>query len=141
MTEDSRDQYFISITLDTDPASARPLVERALADQGFGILTEIDVAATLKKKLDKDVPPQVILGACNPHLAAQALEVEPAIGVLLPCNVVLRETEAGRTLVSAIDPGTMVTFTGNAGLETIAAQARTQLSAALHTLAEGDSHR
>lgn len=87
-------------------APMEQVIERtraALADQGFGILTEIDVAATLKAKLDVDVAPQVILGACNAPLARQGLQIEPDLGLLLPCNVVVRVDEAGQTLVSALN--------------------------------------
>lgn len=131
--------YGMSILLDADPATARPLVEAALAEQGFGVLTEIDVAATLKKKLGKDVPAQLILGACNPHLADHALTTEPTIGLLLPCNVVLRESADGRTFVSALDPAVMITITDNIDLEPIAAQARAKLSATLDALASSGS--
>ena len=93
--------YGTSIVLDTDPASARDLVEAALAEQGFGILTEIDVAATLEHQLGRAVPAQVILGACNPQLAERALMIEPSIGLLLPCNVVVRDSGDGRTIVSS----------------------------------------
>ena len=127
--------YGMTLVLDTDLATARPRVEAALAEQGFGVLTEIDVAATLKKKLDKVVPAQVILGASNPQLADQALTVEPAIGLLLPCNVTLREADDGRTIVSALDPAVMVTSTGNSDLEPVAAAARAKLAAALDALA------
>jgi uncharacterized protein (DUF302 family) len=123
--------YEMTVLVDVALPDARTRVETELAAQGFGILTEIDVAATLKAKLGKDVPAQVILGACNPHLADQALAAEPSIGVLLPCNVVLRENGDGRTIVSALDPDVMVTFTGNRMLEPIAAQARRGLAAAL----------
>ena len=78
-----------------------------LKDNGFGVLTEIDMAATLKKKLDVDIPPQVILGACNPPSAYQAVQAEPSIGVLLPCNVVVRSAGEGSTIVEAIDPATI----------------------------------
>ena len=88
----------------------------------------------MKKKLDKDVPAQVILGACNPLLADQALVAEPSIGLLLPCNVVLRDDGNGHTLVSALDPGVMVNFTGNAALEPVAAAARRKLHEALATI-------
>lgn len=126
--------YGMTVLLDTDVAAARTRVEEALAGEGFGVLTEIDVAATLKKKLGKDVPAQVILGACNPQLADRALEAEPSIGLLLPCNVVLRETGGDRTIVSALDPSVMVTFTGNPALEPIAVQAQQKLAAALGAL-------
>lgn len=126
--------YGMSVVLDADLVTARTQVEAALAEQGFGVLTEIDVAATLKKKIGKDVPPQVILGACNPHLADRALEAEPSIGLLLPCNVVLRDSGDGRTIVSALDPSVMVTFTGNPALEPIAAEARLKLGAVLDAI-------
>lgn len=126
--------YGISLELDTDISTARERVAAALAEQGFGVLTEIDIAATLKRKLGKDVPPQIILGACNPVLADRALTAEPSIGLLLPCNVVLRSLGATRTLVEALDPGVMVTLTGNPAIEPVASEARTALTAALATL-------
>ena len=113
---------------------ATTLVEAALAEQGFGVLTEIDVAATIERKLGKQVPAQVILGACNPQLADQALVIEPSIGLLLPCNVVIRDSGDGRTIVSALDPAVMVTFTGNPELTPIAEQARARVTAALQSL-------
>ncbi|HJQ00252.1 MAG TPA: DUF302 domain-containing protein [Jatrophihabitans sp.] len=126
--------YGISIELDEDTTAARARVEAALSEQGFGVLTEIDVAATLKKKLGKDVPAQVILGACNPALADRALEAEASIGLLLPCNVVLRSIGENRTVVEALDPAVMVTYTGNTALEPIAIEARAKLTAALDSL-------
>src|SRR5450756_3067007 len=95
--------YAISTTLDQGIDETLSAVRAALADQGFGVLTEIDLAATLKKKLDVDIPPQVILGACNPPFAHRALQAEPSIGLLLPCNVVVRSAGEGRTIVEAID--------------------------------------
>lgn len=133
----SMNEYGMTVLLGTDPATARTRVEAALADQGFGVLSEIDVAATLKNKLNKDVPAQVILGACNPQLAHRALEAEESIGLLLPCNVVLRDAGDGRTIVSALDPTIMVTFTGNAALEPVASEARAKLAAALDALGSG----
>ncbi len=106
----------------------------ALADQGFGILTEIDLAATLREKIGADIPPQVILGACRPPLAHAATQAEPSIGVLLPCNVVVRAGEGGTTLVEAMDPDAMVTVTGNAGLQDVATDAGRRLRAALGSL-------
>jgi uncharacterized protein (DUF302 family) len=108
----------------------------ALADQGFGILTEIDVAATLKAKLDVDVAPQVILGACNAPLARQGLQIEPDLGLLLPCNVVVRTDDDGQTLVSALNPELMVTVPGRPELEPIAADAKARLQEALRKVAE-----
>src|SRR6476659_762961 len=103
----------------------------ALAEQGFGVLTEIDIRATMKAKLDVDVEPQVILGACRPPLAHAALQAEPSVGLLLPCNVVVRSVDADRTLVEAMDPEVMVTMTGNDALAEVAADARARLTAAL----------
>jgi uncharacterized protein (DUF302 family) len=106
----------------------------ALSDQGFGILTEIDLSATLKEKLDADIAPQVILGACRPPLAQAALEAEPSIGLLLPCNVVVRALDEHLTLVEAMDPDIMVTLTANDSLAVVAADARERLTTALATL-------
>lgn len=106
----------------------------ALTDQGFGILTEIDIRATLKEKLDVDVPPQVILGACRPPLAHAALAVEPSVGLLLPCNVVVRSLDDNTTVVEALDPKVIVSMTGNDALSSIADEAGQRLTAALFTL-------
>ena len=112
---------------------ARARIVQALADQGFGILTEIDVAATLRTKLGVEVPDYVILGACNPALAHQALQAEPGIGLLLPCNVCVWR-EAGQTVVSIAKPEAMFRIVGNDALQPIAAQASQRLQAALATL-------
>ena len=106
----------------------------ALAEQGFGVLTEIDVAATLKQKIDVDVPAQVILGACRPPLAHAALQAEPSIGLLLPCNVVVRDVGDGATMVEAIDPEIMEKLTENEQLAEVSADARKRLQAALDSL-------
>ncbi|MFF0428155.1 DUF302 domain-containing protein [Streptomyces sp. NPDC004520] len=111
-------------------------VRRALADQGFGILTEIDVQATLKAKLDHDMEPYLILGACNPPLARRALDADRSIGLLLPCNVVVR-TDGDQVIVQAIDPSTMVTLTGVDAMAPVADEATRRLDAALASLAEG----
>ncbi|MEU2999344.1 DUF302 domain-containing protein [Streptomyces sp. NPDC006995] len=108
-------------------------VRRALADQGFGVLTEIDVQATLKAKLGHDMEPYLILGACNPPLAHQALEADRSIGLLLPCNVVVR-SEGDHVVVQAVDPGTMVTLTGLDAMEPVAEEATRLLDAALASL-------
>jgi uncharacterized protein (DUF302 family) len=110
---------------------AEAAVRAALAEQGFGVLTEIDVAATLKAKLGIDRAPMKILGACNPNLAHRALELDPTVSLLLPCNVVLSATDAG-TLVSAVDPRALMS---DPEFDTLASDAAARLSAALSTLA------
>ena len=109
-------------------------VREALKDQGFGVLTEIDVRQTLKDKLDVDIEPQVILGACNPQLAHRALEIDPRVATLLPCNVVVR-TENGRTVVEALDPKLIAEVPGNPALAPIAEEAGQRIQAALDALA------
>ena len=123
-------QYGMTVTtpLDFDDAVAR--TREALAEQGFGVLTEIDVRATMKAKLDADVPHQLILGACNPTLAHAAMQVEPSIGLLLPCNVVVRR-DGDQTLVSALNPDVMVSLPGNEALQPVAEDAGRRLRAAL----------
>jgi len=124
----------ITTTLGFDEAVQK--TRAALADQGFGVLTEIDVQATLKTKLDQDMEPYLILGACNPQLASQALEVERDIGLLLPCNVVVRR-DGDRTLVQALDPQVMVSLPGRPELQGVADEAATRLGAALEAVAAG----
>jgi uncharacterized protein (DUF302 family) len=99
-------------------------VRQALKGEGFGVLTEIDVAATLKEKIGKDFRPYRILGACNPNLAYQALMTEANIGVMLPCNVIVQRREDGEVEVSSIDPATAMQTVGNPKLATIADQVR-----------------
>ena len=106
-------------------------VTEALAAEGFGVLTEIDVAATLKKKLGKEMRPFRILGACNPQFAAQVLEVEPRIGTLLPCNVVVRVDAEGRTVVEAMDPDVMGQVVGRPEVASIASEVRARIQRAL----------
>ena len=100
---------------------------KALVDQGFGVLTEIDVKATMKKKLDKDMLAYRILGACNPAMAWEAIGVEPRVGAMLPCNVILRETPEG-VEVSAVDPVLSMTAIENEQLKHIAGEVRDRLS-------------
>lgn len=109
-------------------------IKEALKPEGFGILTEIDVAATLKKKLDKDIPPYMILGACNPLIASKALEAEPSIGVLLPCNVVVRQDGAGKVFVEIMDPKSVLGMVDNPGVEKLAGDVRQRLERALKAL-------
>ena len=116
-------------------------VREALADQGFGVLTEIDIRATLKTKLDVDVASQVILGACRPQLAHRALQAVPSVAALLPCNVVVRDLEDGTTLVEAVDPDAMMSVVEDPDgeLAAVAADARTRLDAALAALTEDEA--
>ena len=122
------------IELDTTYDDTIGRVREALKDQGFGVLTEIDVRQTLKDKLDVDIEPQVILGACNPQLAHRALEIDPRVATLLPCNVVVR-TENGRTVVEALDPKLIAEVPGNPALAPIAEEAGQRIQAALDALA------
>ncbi len=126
--------YALRTTLSQPYAAAVDQVRAALAEQGFGVLTEIDLQSTLKAKLDVDIAPQVILGACRPPLAHAALEAEPAIGLLLPCNVVVRGLDDATTAVDAVDPQTMVALTDNPELQAVADDATTRLRAALTSL-------
>lgn len=121
------------VELDSSYDDAITRVTEALKDQGFGVLTEIDVRQTLKTKLDVDVEPQIILGACNPQLAHRALEIDPRIAALLPCNVVVR-TEDGRTVVEALDPKLIAEVPANPALAPIADEAGQRIQAALDAL-------
>lgn len=119
------------------PLPYEQAVERtraALQEQGFGVLTEIDVQATLKKKLDVDFKKYVILGACNPPLAWQGFQAEPDIGLLLPCNVVVYEEDADRSRVAVLDPLVQLAITGRKDIEPLAREARKRLQRALSSL-------
>jgi uncharacterized protein (DUF302 family) len=109
-------------------------VTKALGAEGFGVLTEIDVAATLKKKLDKDMPPYRILGACNPPFAHRALTAEPSIGLLLPCNVVVREDAAGTVHVEFMDPIAMLELVGRPEVTELANEVRQRLDRVMAAL-------
>lgn len=122
--------YTLTRTVDRPFTETLEAVRSALQEQGFGILTEIDLKATLKAKIDADIEPQVILGACRPPLAHAAVQAEPSVGVLLPCNVVVRSTEAG-TVVEAMDPAVMVELTGNQSLADVASDAKGRIESAL----------
>jgi len=130
----------LSTKLNTTFEEAVERITRALADQGFGVLTTIDVKATLKKKLDKDMEDYVILGACNPNLAHRALDIDRQIGQLLPCNVVVRtdpDSPADSVLVEAMDPQIMVRVAGQQGaLQAVADEAAAKLQAAMSTLGQ-----
>ncbi len=131
--------FTLSTTVALPYDAAVEAVRDALQEQGFGILTEIDLAATLKKKLDVDVAPQVILGACQPALAHEALGVDPSIAAVLPCNVVVRSLDDGTSVVEAFDPDAMMGLADNEALHTVAADAKKRVSAALASLdTQGD---
>lgn len=120
--------YTLSTTTSLGYDEAVALVRELLAPEGFGVLTEIDVQATLKTKIDVDRSPYIILGACNPNLAHQALQHEPELGSLLPCNVIVYVNDAGETIVSAIDAAKMLSIVGRDGVEPIAAEVRERLA-------------
>jgi uncharacterized protein (DUF302 family) len=109
-------------------------VTQELAKEGFGVLTDIDVAATMKKKLDKDMPPYRILGACNPPFAAQAIDAEAAIGLLLPCNVVVRQDAGGAVQVEFLDPLPLFRLVGRAEVEPLANEVRARLVRVMNAL-------
>ncbi len=126
--------YEISKTLETTPEQARERAMEVLATEGFGVLTEIDVQATMKKKLDRDMRYYTILGACNPEMAWEALDREPKIGTMLPCNVIVRELEDGKVEVSAVDPLASMQAVENPELQEIATGVRTQLQRVIEAL-------
>jgi len=126
-------RYTIATRLAEPVAAARPRVEAALRAEGFGVLTEIDVQATLKARLGIDGEPYLILGACNPPLAHRALTADPSVGALLPCNVVLRADGDG-TLVEAMDPAAVMGLVDDPELAAVAGDARARLERALATL-------
>ena len=120
--------YAFSVTVKDNYAQAVTRVTEALKTEGFGILTEIDVQATFKKKLGVDRRPYIILGACNPPLAHQALEADPDIGLLLPCNVVVREEQDGDVTVAFMDPVAVLGLVNRPGVEKLAREVRARLA-------------
>ena len=127
-------KYAFGKTVNMSFEQATEAVTRALAKEGFGVLTEIDVAATLKKKLGLERPPYKILGACNPQFAARALEMEPQIGALLPCNVVVRQGADGKTVVEFMDPDAVLGLVGRPEVAPIAAEVRARLERVMAAL-------
>jgi len=119
---------------DTEFDQAVERARTALKSEGFGVLTEIDVRATLRKKLDVDFPPYLILGACNPPFAHQALLAEPGIGLLLPCNLIVAAREGGGTTVSAIDPAKAFEIVNREGMKQLAEDLRCKLQAVIEKL-------
>lgn len=129
-------RYGISTTVDLEYARAVERTKEELAKEGFGVLSEIDIAATLKKKLDADFRPYVILGACNPPLAHRALTAERDLGLLLPCNVVVYAAdEPGRSVVAAMDPEAALELTGNPEVREVATEVKARLERVLSRVA------
>lgn len=137
--------YTLSVEVARPYEQAVDATRAALAEQGFGILTEIDLAATMKAKLDVDLPPQVILGACRPPLAYEAIQVDPSIAAVLPCNVVVRSLGDSTTVVEAFDPDAMMGLADSGALDSVAADAKQRLTAALAALSDAadpaDTHQ
>ena len=126
--------YHFSKTLHGTWEEVRSKVESALKEEGFGVLTEIDISATFKKKLDVDFRPYVILGACNPNFAHQALQAESHIGTMLPCNVIMQENKDGTIEVSAVDPLVSMQGVQNTSLAEVATQVQTKLKRVIENL-------
>lgn len=122
--------YAIKVTTDLSPAEAESKVRESLVEQGFGIIMEIDLSGTLKAKIGKEMPPYKILGACRPPLASAAVDAEPDIGLLLPCNVVVYGSDAG-TVVAAMDPDVLMSMADGETVAAVAADARERLERAL----------
>lgn len=120
------------VAMGFDDAVAR--VTQALQGEGFGVLTDIDVAATMKKKLNQDMPPYRILGACNPPLAHRALVAEPSIGLLLPCNVVVRQDDAGEVQVEFMDPNAVLDLVNKPEIHQLASEVRQKLERVMQAL-------
>lgn len=119
--------YYYSKLVNESPEAAESRVREELEKEGFGVLTEIDVKATLKKKLDVDFRPYKILGACNPPAAHRALQAEDKIGTMLPCNVILQETDDGQTEIAAVDPVASMQSVDNEALQSVAEEIRQRL--------------
>jgi uncharacterized protein (DUF302 family) len=126
--------YYFTRIIDVPYEEALEKVTGALMEEGFGVLTEIDVKKTLKLKLDVDFRKYKILGACNPPFAYKALSAEDKIGLMLPCNVIVQEVEEGKTEVSAIDPLASMMAIENPALEDVARQVQVKLKAVIETL-------
>ena len=127
--------YHFSVTVKGEFDQVVDRTKAELAKEGFGILSEIDVSATMKAKLDEDMPSYKILGACNPPFALQALNADPSIGVLLPCNVVVRDTGGGRMLVDFMDPEAVLNLVDKPGIRMVADEVRARLEMVRDSLA------
>lgn len=126
--------YDIAKTLETKPDQARERAIEALSTEGFGVLTEIDVQATMKKKLGREMRYYTILGACNPEMAWKAIQDEPKIGTMLPCNVIVRELEGGKVEVSAVDPRASMQAVENPELGKVADEVHSRLQRVIDAL-------
>ena len=126
--------YYLSKTLETPFEAVVEKVTEALKKEGFGVLTEIDMQATMKKKLDVDIQKYRILGACNPPLAYQAIQAEDKIGLMLPCNVIVQEVAGGGTEVAAIDPVASMQAVNNPKLGEVGVQVREKLKRVIDSL-------
>lgn len=133
----NKQRYGFGTTLDLPVEQAIERVTAALKEEGFGVLTTIDVQKTMKEKLDVDFEPYVILGACNPHLAHRALGAVHDIGLLLPCNVIVH-AEGDQTRIEVADPIAMMRIVGNSALDSVAQEARSRLESAVERLKAGD---
>jgi len=127
-------KYYFTKTLDLPFENAITRVTEELKKEGFGVLTEIDIQATLKKKLDVDFRPYRILGACNPPFAYKSLQAEPNIGLFLPCNVIVQDAGNGKTEVSAIDPLVAMSRVDNPALEPVATEVQAKLQRVIENL-------
>ncbi|MXN64478.1 DUF302 domain-containing protein [Stappia sp. GBMRC 2046] len=126
--------YYHAVTTTTEFEQAVEAVKAALSRHGFGVLSEIDVADTLHKKIGETIPPYRILGACNPKMAHKALTSEPHIGVMLPCNVIVRRTDNGETEIAAVDPVASMRAVQNPALASVAEEVRASLNQAIDEL-------
>jgi len=128
-------KYYINKTLEPQPFSdVKDKVTAALKDEGFGVLTEIDIQATMKKKLDKDYLPTLILGACNPGFADKVLTIDPNMSAMLPCNVTIRQLENGKIEVSAIDPEVAMVPVGKDEIKPLAKEVKEKLAKAIEAI-------
>ncbi len=127
-------KYGFGKFVDYDYETAFDKTKNELQKEGFGILTDIDVSATFKKKLNLDMPAYHILGACNPQFAHQALTIDPSIGLLLPCNIVIRQTENGKVYIEIMDPNAVLEMVKNPEINKIASEVRNKLEKVLQSL-------
>ena len=131
--------YFSTILKNTSYEQAIELATRELQKEGFGVLTQINVKETLKKKIDADFRPYIILGACNPHFAHKALQAEDKLGVFLPCNVVVEQHDDGSVEVSTVDPHAMMASVTNPQLEELAKEVREKVQRVINAVADSEN--